>query len=909
MPDFRNIVRRRLAGLNLDPRAESTLAEELAQHLEDRYRELRSGGAGGEEALREAAGELADLEPIRRHLPRHDAPPVAGAASGHLFGDLARDLRFTVRGMRKNPFFVLFVVLTMALGIGANTTVFTVIHTLILNPLPVPDSTELAAVAATEVASTAKSQALTPVSLANLKDYQARNQVFGALAGYTSPRIAAAEENGTSERMFLELVTGNYFATLGIAPAAGRFFSPAEDTAPGAHPVAVMNYAKWQARFGGTPDIVGRTLRLNHVAITVIGVAPPGFIGVNGIFGPDFWIPTAMAELLLPAEMHNALSERSAAAFQGVGRLKPGVSRAQAQADLATIAAALAREYPNANAGRTAAVRPLADVIFGTNNSSMGRTPLVMGSAVLLVVVGIVLLIACSNVANLLLARSAARRQEIAVRMAMGASRARLVRQLLTESVVLGLMSGAAGAWIGYAGTQLLWSFRPAEVAANFVVPKTDATVLLYSMLISLVTGLVFGIVPALRASRTDVGEALKEEARAVGRSRRRITASNALLAGQVAFSFVALVTAALFLRSIARAYEIDPGFETQHLAIFMTNSGQVGYTRPQVRAFYKDVRQRVGELPGVASVSWASNLPLFAHLASGLEIEGREQRSRADVLTTVVNTVDAGYFRTAGIEIVQGRDFGAADLEDGSPVAIVNQKLAHDYWPAEQATGKRIRFPGEQTMRRVVGVARTANYSSLAEPAQPCVYVPLEQKYSDAMVLYVRTRGDPRNIMAAVSREVRAAAPEVQVNDARTGRKLVDQALFGARIGVTLLSLFGLMALGLASIGLYGITAYSVNLRRREIGVRMALGAGQENVLRLILKQGMSVVAAGIAIGLVVSLAVARLLARMLFGVSAADPLSLAAAAAVLLAVALAACWLPARSASRVDPLAALRQ
>jgi predicted permease len=361
-------------------------------------------------------------------------------------------------------------------------------------------------------------------------------------------------------------------------------------------------------------------------------------------------------------------------------------------------------------------------------------------------------------------------------------------------------------------------------------------------------------------------------------------------------------------LRSIERAYEIDPGFQTQHLAVFMTNPGQAGYGKPQTKAFYKEVRDRVTGLPGVESASWALDLPLWGLVVNGLEVEGREQRSKADTITTALNTVDLDYFRTAGIAIVRGRDFAKIDREDSTPVAIVNEKLAHDYWGGEEALGKHVQLPGETVKRQVIGIAKNANYSTLAEPPQPCVYVPLEQSYSAAMVLYVRSKADPQQILMPVQREIRAAAPQISVGDARTGRKIVDQALFGAKMGVALLSVFGLLALGLASIGLYGIMAYSVNLRRREIGVRMALGAPRSSVLRLILKQGMSLVVAGVLLGLAAVQAVGRLLARALYGVSASDPISQAGAVCVLLAVALVACYLPARSASRLDPLVTLR-
>jgi predicted permease len=910
MHDWKSLVRERLTNLRLTPAAESELIEEVAQHLEDHYRELCSAGASEEEAHQNTLAELNDMYPLAaklessQRIPKYDRVETGDARPGNFFEDLWRDVRYSLRTMRKSPMFVLFVVFTLALGIGANTTVFTVINTLILNPLPVRNIEELVAIAAGDAKNISKTNTSFPVSYADLKEYEGGNEVFRSLAGYTTSRVLTWQQPGASRRIFSELVTSNYFSTLGLTPAKGRFFWPQEDNSPGTHAVAVMNYGTWQASFGGAEDIVGKTLRINNVIVTVIGVAPPRFIGVNAIFGPDLWIPAATAEQLMPNAMHNVLTDRSKAIFLGVGRLKPGVGQGQAQANLATIASALARKYPATNEGHTAVVRPVRDVIFGSASSE--STPILFASAALMIVVGIVLLIACSNVANLLLARSAARQQEMAVRLAIGASRLRLVRQLLTESVLLGLLSGALGVFIGYTGLQLLFGNLPS--AANFIAPKLDATVFLFALFISLAAGFVFGTIPALKASHGNVAEGLKEEARTTGRSRSKVTMANALLVGQVAFSFLLLVTAALFLQSIRRAYEMDPGFQTARLAVLMTSPGEAGYGKPQARAFYKEVRERVERIPGVEAVSWSSNLPLWSRAIDGLRVEGQQQRSQADKIRAILNTVDLNYFKTAGVTIESGREFTNLDQENSPPVAIVNEKLAHDYWPGG-ALGKTVQLPGEKQMRQVVGVARTANYSNWGEAPQACVYVPLEQNYSDAMTLYVRSKGAPEEILTPIQNEVRAAGPQILTIDIRTGDQIVDGGLFQARMGVGLLSVFGLLALGLASIGLYGILAYSVNQRKREIGLRMALGASGKNVRRLILKEGMTVVLTGMAIGFAGALAAGRLLSRMLYGVSATDPASVAAAILTLSAVALVACYLPARWASRVDPLVALRE
>jgi len=908
MPDWKKPVQRRLAELNLNAAAESDLAEELAQHLEDRYNELMRSGTAPEEAHRQVARELEREYPqhrseARQRLPRHN-PAIAGdAGRGNLLEGLWRDLRYSLRSMRKAPVFVAFVVLTLALGIGANTTVFTVLNTLILNPLPARDPVRLAGIAGVET-DASKGRTAFPVSYPDLQDYRQQNAVFDSLAGYTAPRPVTYQEGDGSEVKFAELVTDNYFATLGIAPSAGRFFAPGEDT-PGSPAVAVLNYATWRTRFGGRPNILGWPVRLNDVVITVIGVAPRGFIGVNAIFGPDFWLPASTAERVWPAQMRNALRERGQAAFLGVARYRPGIGQAPAQANLAAIAADLAREYPATNEGHTVAVRPIRDAILATAGGGTS-SQILFGGAALLIVVGIVLLIACSNVANLLLARSAARQHEITVRLAMGASRARLVRQLLTEAVMLGLLGGGAGLAAGYGGLKLVFSALPG--GANFATPRFDGLVFAYALALSIATGFLFGTAPALRASRVRLAGALQESGRTMGRSRRGVSLSNALLVGQVAFSFLLLVTAALFLRSIGRAYQMDPGFQTAHLAVLSTNAGQAGYTRAQTKSFYKEVRDRVARMPGIASVAWSSNMPLWARGVNGLQVEGRRQRSKNDTIRSIVTTVDSGYFDTAGVKIESGRGFTDFDREDSAQVAIVNAAMAREFWPSG-ALGRRVQLPGETKLREIVGVARTANYTSWGEAPQFCVYLPMEQDYSQTMALYIRTEGDPLEQITLVEREIHAVGPQIVVTMPRTGRQIIDGGLFSARVGVAMLSVFGLLALALASIGLYGILAFAASRRQREVGLRMALGASRMSVLRLIVGEGMALVLIGVGIGLAVSLMTGHLLSRMLYGVSAADPLSIGTAAAVLTAVALLACYLPARWATHVDPLTALRE
>jgi predicted permease len=907
MPEWKQEILKRLAPLHIDPVREPAIIEELAQHLEARYEELLSSGLDNGAAYREALKELEHADAFSQELSRCDPPPrfepatEAASPSGNLFADFARDLRYSFRSIGKAPVFSFFAVLTLALGIGANTTVFTLINTVLLNPLPVQDPGRLVAFYAKEAKSKRASD-LIPLSYLNLKDYAKRNAVFSHAAGFTPPMVSTLNASSGSQRIFTQIVTGQYFETLGIQPVMGRFFAPDEGVTPGSASVAVLSYGAWKGQFGGIADIIGRRLVINSATVTVIGVAPSGFIGVDGVFGPDAWLPVGMTREILPANLQDALEQRTKPLFHGLGRLKPGVTLKQANSQLVNVAAALEREYPQANDNRTATVRSMNDELFG-------NSPVLLASIVLLVVVGLVLFIACSNVANLLLARAASRKHEIAVRLAIGASRARLIRQLLTESILLGVLGGAGGMAIGYAGCLFLWSLRPAEVARNLVPPRLDPIVFIGTFLVSLATGLAFGLMPAFRASKADLVTALKEDTRTAARERRAVSFGNALLVGQVAFSLVALITTTLLLRSTQQAYQIDPGFQTAHLGIFMMNPGQAGYDQSRTKNFYREVHRRAATLPGVTSVSWASNLPFWTRATRTLSVEGDQPRKASEATTAIVGTIDTDYLSTMQIPLTDGRDFTEHDREGTTPVAIVNEAAARRYWPQGNAVGRRIQLSGDTVFRQIVGVVKTTNYTTLGEPAQLAVYLPLEQNFSDSMVLYVRSSADPSGILTAVENEVRRIGPEIQVSDIRTGAKILDQVLWGPKVMLGLLSVFGLLALTLASVGLYGVIAYSVSRRGREIGMRMALGAGQPAVLRLVLGEGMALVVIGIAAGLAISLLVGRALSRVLYGISPADPISLLGASLVLVSVAFLACYLPARRASRMDPLAALRE
>jgi macrolide transport system ATP-binding/permease protein len=880
------------------------VSDEFAFHLDMRTDELTREGRSPAEARAQAVREFGKPDTSAGVLANIQDRVERRRRFGQFAAELWQDAAVGLRLLARSPGFALVVVFTLGLGIAANTTTYTVINSVLLTPVPVDRPAELVGLYTRGTENSASAGAQQPLSYLNLTDLQADNDVFVSLAGHSGPLSLTLTQGSKPERLFGEIVTANYFETLGVRPSLGRFFRAEEDRAPSAHPVVVIGHGPWQSRFGGGVDVVGRTIRINGVEFTVIGVAPKGFKGLDAVFGPDVWIPAMMTAQVVPAQQRSWLTDRAALGFRGVGRLRPGVTEAQAESNVTTIAATLERDYPDANRGRTIGLEPISRAsLLGVSPSAA-----LLASLALMAVPGLVLLIACSNVANLLLSAATTRRQEIAVRLALGAGRARLVRQLLTESALLGLLAGAAGLGLAYAGARLLWSFFPPEFAKNLVELRLDLSVVLFAFVTSVVTTLIFGAAPALEASRPDLVAALKDDARAVGQHRRLVGWRHALLVGQVAMSFVALMTAALLLRSVQQSYVIDPGFERHHMGIMMMSPGQAGYDRPRAEQLYRDIRARVEALPGVTSMSWATNLPLFTGPSRTVLVEGREIAKDSEGIQTVVNTVDLDYFATAGVAVLRGRDFADADRSGSLPVAIVNDTMARKYWPNRDPIGQRFSFAGDSTVRQIVGIARTANYDELGEAPKPCVYLPLAQNFADAVVLYVRTAGDPANALTAVQREVRQLESQIDVSDVRTASKVIDQALFGSTMGVGLLGVFGLVALGLASLGMYGVMAHGVSLRRREIGVRMALGASGGVVQRMVVRQGMRLVGIGLLLGGVASVGVGVGLSRVLYGVSAVEPLGLIGATAVLMAVAALACYLPARRASRLDPLTTLR-
>jgi predicted permease len=810
-----------------------------------------------------------------------------------------QDLRFAARSLFKRPGFTLVAVVSLALGIGANTTIFTMVNSVFLNPLPVADPGRLAVVFTEDQTNAAAG--LTQISHPNYEDYRDENRVFDGLAAWGFPIPTAMLAGKEPEQVFTEIVSGNYFEVMGIQPTLGRFITPAEDLAEGGSPVVVMSHRLWSRRFGEDPSIVGRAISLNGFTFDVVGVAPEGFQGVNALFSPDLWAPMAMYRQILPAQLHDWFDSRRALFFNVGGRLKPGIGLSEAQAQMKTIATALEREYPEPNKGRTVVLRPLTEATIFPGF----RDALLRGGALLMTIVGLVLLIACFNVANLLLAKASGRRKEIAVRLSLGAGRGKLVRQLLSESLLLGLLGGVAGLVLAFWGKDLIWSMRPPFLGQNTVDLTIDGRVLLFTFAVAILTSLVFGLVPAIQSSRQGVVDALKDEARTAGRSRSSLLFRNGLVVAQVALSIVTLVAGGLFLRSLGSAHRIDPGFETEKLVVLTVNPGQAGYDQPQAEEFYDRALRELDHSPEVASAAWATNAPLFGGFQRSVFLEGQPEEQAGVLVLT--NGVDPGYFDTLGTPLLSGRDFTLADREDSVRVVIVNEKMAENFWPGADPIGKRFRFYGEDFFHEVVGVAKTAKYVTIGENPTPVAFYARRQSFADAMVLHVRTAGDPARALGAARQVLREIDPRVPAMNTWTITEVIGQSLWAPKLAAVLLATLGGLALALASVGLYGVIAYSVTQRNQEIGLRMALGAAQADVVGMVLKQAMILVGLGTAAGLLISLAVSNLVATILFG-SARDPITFVAVPLALALVAFSASLIPALRASRVDPLAALR-
>ena len=807
-----------------------------------------------------------------------------------------RDLRYAFRSLRKRPGFTAAAALSLGLGIGANTTVFTLVNAAFLSSVPVREPGRVVVV----YTSQRSSPGFLPISYLNYQDLRRQNDVLAGLAAFQWLRPNLLYQD-RPQRLFTQIVTDNYFDVLGIKPLLGRTFGPEDFAARGGSPVVFLAHAFWLSRFGGDPGIVGRKLILNGGAYTVVGVGPAGFKGTNTFNGPDLWFPISMYQQLSPLRRY--IDNRSWQMFEMIGRLAPGVSAERAESTLKTLAGRLEKEYPDANRDQTVRVLPLAQASIEPQQ----RQVYVRAGILLTAVVGLLLLIACSNVSSLLLSRGLGRRKEIAVRLALGVGRGRLFQQLLTESVVLGLLGGAVGALLAVFGPRFLWRFRPPFFTDTALDLGLSARVLLFTLVISLLTSLLFGLAPALQAFGADLIPALKNQASP--RPKRGLPLRSLLIVAQVALSLLALIAAGLFLRSLDSAQKINPGFNTRNIINVNFDIGGQGYGPERGRDFYRRVSERMEALPGVVSATVASNRPLHrGALYRTVLVNGDDSPDARDRPPVRTNTIGRDYFKTLEIPLLQGRDFRDSDRPDTPLVAVVNATMAKRYWPGRSPVGSRFRVPEEDLQIEVIGVVADAKYVTLGEEAQPLFYLSMGQLFLPEVTLQVRTAGDPRALVETVRREMRAIDKTLPLAIIETMSETIGVSLWGPRMGAALLSLFGLIALILASTGIYGVMAYSVDQRTREIGIRMALGARRWEVLRMILTNALTVVGLGVGVGLVAASMGSRVIAGLLYGIHATDLPTFFGISALLILVALLSTLIAARRGTRVEPVLALR-
>ena len=822
-------------------------------------------------------------------------------------GTIWQDFRYGLRMLARNRGFATVAILSLGLGIGANTTIFTVVNAVLLNPLPVKDSSRLVELDTVDskTATGAPNAVKLGMSYPNFRDYRDKSAAFSGLSVFAFTNFTSSGE-GTPKQIGGMIVSANYFDVLGVKPVIGRTFYPDEDQKPGANNVAVLSYSLWVKQFGSDPGIIGKTLTLNSYAYTVVGVAARNFKGTINLAPPDeIWVPVSMYKQATSGEFATDFDDRRALFASVFGRLKPGVTMTQAEASLKPLASALEKEYPVDNAGRSVALTLLSDAATGGAN---GHDQFALAGMLIMGVVGLVLLIACVNLANLLLAQAAKRDREMSVRAALGASPSRLLRQMLTESVTLSILGGIAGLIIAYWGRALLWSFRPPFLDQDSINLSFDTNVLLFTLGISVLTGLLFGIAPALKVARIDLAETLKVGGRGSSSGFLRNRFRSLLIVGELALALIALVGAGLFVRSMQEAQKLSPGFESKNLFVFNFDLGAQQYAQNRGEQFYRDAVERAQNVPGVVRATVASNAPFGGGFARTVFPEGEQQVPGHRGMLITVDAVLPGFFDTLRIPMFSGRDFNDTDQPNTVPVAVINSAMAKHFWPSENAIGKRFTFFGDQKLIQVVGVVANTTQFAIGEVPQPEVYLPLAQYYTPQATLQVRTANDPRTVLASVREQVQNLDKNLAVTGVFTIGELLSQGLWAPRMAAALLSLFGLIALVLAAIGIYGVMAYSIAQRTREVGIRMALGAQPGDVLKLVIGQGMLLAGAGVAVGLIAAFGVARLFSSLLFGVSATDPLTFVTVAAVLSVSALAACYFPARRAMRVDPIVALR-
>jgi len=816
-----------------------------------------------------------------------------------------QDVRYAIRILAKAPTFTAAAILTLALTIGVNTAVFSLVNKALLEPLPFDDSDRLMWLFRESRAG----QEVGSISHPDYLEYRDRSGAFEQLAAFSLMPLTVGRGSDAETRIG-QIVTGNYFATLGLRASLGRTFTVEDDRWPGGHPVVVVSHRYWASALGGRPGAVGETMNLSGHPFTIVGVAPEGFAGAIPVPAPDLWVPMMMLEQLRPAA-RGRLADRDAGFLWVLGKLKPGLSAPEAEAELAVTSAQLEQVDPDHFEEERASIVPALGVIPMTPET---RRIVLALSTLLLSAVGLVLLVGCANVANLILSRATSRRREFGIRMALGAPRARMVRQLLTESFLLAAFGGLAGLILATWTMDLLVSAMP-QLPFNVTLDLdfgVDRRILTFTALASTLSVLLFGLLPAIASTRVNPVSSLREEGGSRHFGWRRSRVRSALVVGQVAMSLVLLVGAGLFLRSLMRAQAIDPGFRHENVLTVMMDLGSRGHDDASSRAFVEGVLERSRALPGVASASVETSPPLtLGFNIQPFWIEGRPYTGPdAERLSVASSRVSDGGFRTLAIPLLRGRDFAARDTANAPQVAIVNQAFVDRHWPDQDPIGKRLSTHGAAgPYLSVVGIAKTARYWMIGEEPRPFVYLPLLQGgAAPRATLLVRTEGDPMAALPGVRAILLELDPDLSPWGTSRLTDLIGLSLLPARLAAAGFLMFGLLALLLASVGLYGIMSYMVAQRTHEVGVRMAIGARAPDVLKLILRHGLALTAAGVGIGLLGALACTRVLSSLLYEVSVVDPWTFVGVSLLLAAIALLACYVPAHRATKTDPLIALR-
>jgi putative ABC transport system permease protein len=863
-------------------KVDQELTEEIRAHL-DLLTEARiEQGLAPADARRAALVELGGVEQIKES--------VREVRHGRLLEDLAQDTRYALRSLRKYPGFTFVAVLTLALGIGANTAIFSVINAVLLRPLPYDNADNLVV-----LRETVSDRSIGGASYPNFVDWRNQNTVFENVAAVRQRESFNLTGAGESERLQGRLVSANFLSTLGVKPILGRDFV-ADDDRPGATPVVILSHAFWQRRFGGDETIVGRQLTLNRESFTVAGVTPAEF---QYGFDADVTVPIGLsAERFSPRGRDPGIDT--------VARIKPGVPVEKANAELNTIAARLEQQYPETNAGRRVRLDSLRETIVGDIRPTL---------LTLLGAVGLVLLIACANVANLLLARSTRRQKEIAIRTALGAGRRRILRQLFTESVLLAIAAGVTGLILAVVGTSLMSSYLPEGIPRVREI-STDAPVLLFTLAASLFTGVLFGLAPALQTSNPALTDTLKEGERNSSPGHNRT--GKVLVVTEVALTLVLLIGAGLLVKSFWRLMQVDPGFNPQNLLAMQISVNAGTDEGPRVGNFLDQLQQRVRQLPGVQSVAVSNGLPFESANQPAFVIEGQAPPEPGKEPNGILYIIGTDYLETLQITLLRGRAFSAHDTPGTTPVALIDEVFARQYFPNEDPLGKRLRQAGSNTeLREIVGIVRHVEHQNLdgQSAARGEVYAAFNQiaverlpRFVRRVNLLVRTTVDPLTLTQPVRGQIAALDKDQAVFNVRTMEQALSRSVAARRFSMILLSVFALLALVLAAVGIYGVISYSVAQRTREVGIRMALGAQTTDVLKLIVRDGLKLVVIGVLVGLVGAFMLSRLLTTLLFGVTPTDALTYATVALGLVGVALAACYIPARRAAKVDPLVALR-